>query len=169
MDADPGFLYRTLRKLEEEGAVRSSWDTGGSGPARRVYALADLGGERLHTWAAHLRGTRARLDRFLTDYTTLRQEKGGKNDHHHAHARARAFSHAECCGEPMPHPMSGCCEPTPGHHHGSSCCATDVGIGFRRRLVSGEDKIAKLEAYLADLPAETKAVQDKLTALRKAE
>jgi len=147
MDADPGFLYRTLRKLEEEGAVRSSWDTGGSGPARRVYALADLGGERLHTWAAHLRGTRARLDRFLTDYT----------------------SHAECCGEPMPHPMGGCCEPTPGHHHGSSCCATDVGIGFRRRLVSGEDKIAKLEAYLADLPAETKAVQDKLTALRKAE
>lgn len=80
VDVDPGFLYRTLRKLEEEGAVRSSWDTGGSGPARRVYALTDLGWERLHTWAVHLRAARDRLDRFLAHYATLRQNKGGENN-----------------------------------------------------------------------------------------
>lgn len=32
-------LYRTLRVLEENGHVTSTWDVEGSGPARRVYAL----------------------------------------------------------------------------------------------------------------------------------
>lgn len=80
LNADPGFLYRTLRKLEDEGVVQSSWNTEGSGPARRVYAITDLGWERLHAWAVHLRGTRARLDRFLTDYEALKDREGGENN-----------------------------------------------------------------------------------------
>ena len=31
---DPGSLYRTMRSLEEDGLVRSPWDTGNAGPAR---------------------------------------------------------------------------------------------------------------------------------------
>jgi len=65
---DPGTLYRTLRSLEEDGLVRSAWETGDSGPARRVYELTDQGIEFLHAWAASIRGTRAQLDRFLADY-----------------------------------------------------------------------------------------------------
>jgi PadR family transcriptional regulator PadR len=65
---DPGTLYRTLRSLEEDGLVRSAWETGDSGPARRVYELTDQGIEFLHAWAASIRGTRAQLDRFLTEY-----------------------------------------------------------------------------------------------------
>jgi PadR family transcriptional regulator PadR len=65
---DPGTLYRTLRSLEEDGLVRSAWKTGDSGPARRVYELTDQGIEFLHAWAASIRGTRAQLDRFLTEY-----------------------------------------------------------------------------------------------------
>jgi len=65
---DPGNLYRTLRMLEEEGLVRSSWETGGAGPARRVYELTEEGVEYLHTWAVTIRGNRARLDRFLAEY-----------------------------------------------------------------------------------------------------
>lgn len=75
---DPGFLYRTLRALEEDGLVRSSWDTGGSGPARRMYAITDLGQEALDAWAAHFRRTQHQLARFLEDYTTLRSKGGEK-------------------------------------------------------------------------------------------
>ncbi|MCR4391601.1 MAG: helix-turn-helix transcriptional regulator [Candidatus Acetothermia bacterium] len=79
-NADPGFLYRTLRGFEEEGLVRSSWDTAGSGPARRVYAITDLGREHLHAWALHLRHTRDRLNRFLADYEALTTGEGGERD-----------------------------------------------------------------------------------------
>ncbi len=67
-EADPGLLYRTLRQLEEDGLVRSSWDTEGRGPARRVYELTDEGLEYLHAWAVNIRKTRQRLDRFLAEY-----------------------------------------------------------------------------------------------------
>jgi len=67
-ETDPGLLYRTLRQLEEDGLVRSSWDTEGRGPARRVYELTDEGVEYLHAWAVNIRKTRQRLDRFLVEY-----------------------------------------------------------------------------------------------------
>lgn len=65
---DPGALYRTLRALEEDGLVRSTWNTAGAGPARRVYELTDQGVEFLHAWAASIRGARTQLDRFLASY-----------------------------------------------------------------------------------------------------
>ena len=68
--ADPGLLYRTLRQFEEDELVRSSWDTEGGGPARRVYEISDGGIEYLHTWAVNIRRTRERLDRFLAEYET---------------------------------------------------------------------------------------------------
>ncbi len=68
--ADPGLLYRTLRQFEEEGLVRSSWDTSSAGAARRVYELTDQGREYLHAWAVNIRRTRERLDRFLAEYET---------------------------------------------------------------------------------------------------
>jgi poly-beta-hydroxybutyrate-responsive repressor len=67
-EADPGLLYRTLRQLEEDGLVRSTWDTEGRGPARRVYELTDEGLEYLHAWAVNIRKTRQLLDRFLAEY-----------------------------------------------------------------------------------------------------
>jgi len=65
---DPGSLYRTLRSLEEDGLVCSSWDTSNAGPARRVYELTDLGLDHLHTWVVDIRKTRRRLDDFLAEY-----------------------------------------------------------------------------------------------------
>ena len=53
--ADAANLYRLLRQLELEGIVRSSWDTGGSGPARRVYRLTVVGRRLLDEWANELR------------------------------------------------------------------------------------------------------------------
>jgi len=43
-------LYRTLRQLETNGCVTSSWDVSGNGPARRVYALTRRGEEHLFEW-----------------------------------------------------------------------------------------------------------------------
>jgi PadR family transcriptional regulator PadR len=62
---DMGNLYRALRRLEEEGLVRSAWDADAPGPARRVYELSDTGRELLGQWAAALSRARDRIDRFL--------------------------------------------------------------------------------------------------------
>ncbi len=43
-------LYRTLRTLEANGYVSSSW-AAGDGPARRNYSLTPLGEEHLREWA----------------------------------------------------------------------------------------------------------------------
>jgi PadR family transcriptional regulator len=44
-------LYRTLRTLELNGYVTSSWDTNNAGPARRVYSLTQAGHQHLLEWA----------------------------------------------------------------------------------------------------------------------
>jgi DNA-binding PadR family transcriptional regulator len=69
--ADPGLLYRTLRQMEQEGLVRSTWDMAKPGPARRVYEITEEGLEHLHVWAINIRRTRARLDHFLAKYEAL--------------------------------------------------------------------------------------------------
>jgi poly-beta-hydroxybutyrate-responsive repressor len=77
---DPGTLYRTLRRLEEDGLVRSTWDTGGAGPARRVYELTDQGLEYLHAWAVNIRRTKAQLERFLAEYEAQFKEVGSTTE-----------------------------------------------------------------------------------------
>ncbi len=79
-DPDPGLLYRTLRQLEAEGLVSSSWDTEGAGPARRVYEITAEGIEYLHAWAINIRHTQARLGRFLAEYEQHFETKKGSED-----------------------------------------------------------------------------------------
>jgi len=79
--ADPGLLYRTLRQMEDDGLVRSTWDTEGKGPARRQYEVTPEGVEYLHTWAVNIRHTRERLDRFLAEYETQFQKRKGDKKH----------------------------------------------------------------------------------------
>jgi DNA-binding PadR family transcriptional regulator len=65
---DMGNLYRVLRALEEDGLVRSEWEAGAPGPAKRTYELSAEGGRLLDEWASALRGSRARIDDFLDRY-----------------------------------------------------------------------------------------------------
>ncbi|HHX75711.1 MAG TPA: PadR family transcriptional regulator [Firmicutes bacterium] len=51
---DPGQIYRTLRRMEKEGLVTSTWETGAYGPARRRYAVTDEGLEFLDLWISVL-------------------------------------------------------------------------------------------------------------------
>lgn len=53
---DSGIIYRTLRRLEAAGRVRSAWETPGPGPARRIYTLTASGLQHLGEWAEVLDG-----------------------------------------------------------------------------------------------------------------
>jgi len=58
-------LYRTLRRLETNGHVRSSWDVEGGGPARRVYSLTKNGVEHLEEWRQVLDHLSKAMARFV--------------------------------------------------------------------------------------------------------
>jgi poly-beta-hydroxybutyrate-responsive repressor len=66
--SDPGGLYRSLRKLEGEGRVRSAWEPSSLGPARRIYEITRAGMEELHDRAKGLAEARGTLDTFLGRY-----------------------------------------------------------------------------------------------------
>lgn len=66
--ADTALLYRTLRNMESDGLLASGWETGGTGPARRLYTMTSDGVECLHAWTLNLRRTRERLDEFIAVY-----------------------------------------------------------------------------------------------------
>ena len=68
---DFGGLYRTLRVMEDEGLVSSSWGTPERGPARRIYALTAEGEERLRDSAPGLVQQRRTIGGLLDRYRGL--------------------------------------------------------------------------------------------------
>lgn len=72
-DADRGHLYRTLRRLDEQGLVTSEWQTPRAGPARHVYTLTPAGLQALDAWSGHIRAAADRLESFLVRREALRQ------------------------------------------------------------------------------------------------
>lgn len=73
--ADPGLVYRNLRKMEEEGWVESEWETEGAGPAKRLYKVTSEGIDLIHSWSLHIRDNIERLRYFLERY----HQSFGKN------------------------------------------------------------------------------------------
>jgi PadR family transcriptional regulator PadR len=51
---NPGTFYRTLRQMEKDGMVNSTWDTSATGPARRIYSITEVGETYLKIWAESL-------------------------------------------------------------------------------------------------------------------
>ncbi|MBM4331784.1 MAG: PadR family transcriptional regulator [Deltaproteobacteria bacterium] len=76
--ADPGMVYRHLRKLEEDGFVSSTWDTSGTGPARRYYRITKEGEELLRDWIPFMERNLRSLKKFLQTYRQTLAKKGGK-------------------------------------------------------------------------------------------
>lgn len=64
-EIEKAVLYRTLRRLEENGYVTSDWDTEEPGPARRVYSLTREGKQHLREWADVLTNVAAAMNRFV--------------------------------------------------------------------------------------------------------
>ena len=75
-----GTLYRTLRRLEEEGLANSDWEEGGQGPRRRVYTITEKGKATLATWIQIIRGNKARIERLLARYASLEELDGEESD-----------------------------------------------------------------------------------------
>jgi DNA-binding PadR family transcriptional regulator len=76
--ADPGMVYRHLRKLEEEDFVASTWDTTGTGPARRYYKLTSEGEELLRDWIPFMEKNLRSLEKFLQIFRQTAAGKGRK-------------------------------------------------------------------------------------------
>ena len=76
---NPGTFYRTLRQMEKDGMVSSSWDTSEGGPARRVYSITDAGEAYLKFWANSLEQYQKMMDSFFRLYT-LRPSSPDKKD-----------------------------------------------------------------------------------------
>lgn len=64
-----GTFYRTLRQMEKDGMVSSSWDTSEGGPARRVYSITDAGEAYLSFWAQSLDHYQKMMETFFRLYT----------------------------------------------------------------------------------------------------
>ncbi len=76
---DFGGLYRSLRAMEDEGLVSSSWGTPERGPARRIYAITRQGEEHLRESAPGLVHQRRAIGGLLDRYRGLvHQERRSK-------------------------------------------------------------------------------------------
>ena len=73
--SDTATVYRYLRRLEQDGWVQSEWETGGNGPARRVYKLTSEGQELLLAWRTSLSRTREVLGRLIRELETHSAER----------------------------------------------------------------------------------------------
>ncbi|MEP6871315.1 MAG: helix-turn-helix transcriptional regulator [Anaerolineaceae bacterium] len=65
---DPAAIYKSLRQMEDDGYIHSTWDLPRRGPARRVYELTSDGRDVLASWAETLRKNRTILGHYLDRY-----------------------------------------------------------------------------------------------------
>jgi PadR family transcriptional regulator PadR len=69
-------LYKTLRQLEKNDCVTSSWKVEGSGPARRVYSLTPRGREHLGEWVTVLGHMSKAMSRFVRNAKSKTKARG---------------------------------------------------------------------------------------------
>jgi len=74
---DSAIVYRSLANLEKDGAVISSWDTSGSGPARKNYAITATGRALLAAFRDDIASSLECLAFFLDTFGHLEPEPGG--------------------------------------------------------------------------------------------
>ena len=70
-EVDHATLYRELRRLEKEGFVASEWETGNSGPARRVYSITATGEQMLRGWTDVVSGYQRMITGFFDLYSQV--------------------------------------------------------------------------------------------------
>lgn len=74
---DPAGVYKSLRSMESDGLVASSWTRSRRGPPRRVYRLTSDGLDLLGAWAETLVQNRAIIDDFLGRFQKQRGALAG--------------------------------------------------------------------------------------------
>ena len=68
-------IYRTLRQMDHDEMVASTWEPSDAGPARRVYALTERGTDAAEGYLAAMTRARAHLDRLLKAALTIEPRK----------------------------------------------------------------------------------------------
>ena len=77
---NPGTLYRTLRQMEKDGVVKSTWETSKGGPARRMYSITDAGEAYLDFWAKALEQYQRNMNTFFRLYTGMPRRREKEKD-----------------------------------------------------------------------------------------
>jgi len=72
---DPGQIYRTLRRMEKEGLVRSNWEPSEAGPARRCYKITSDGIDVLMAWMRTLTKRMRMVEKLLSRYEKTFEEE----------------------------------------------------------------------------------------------
>lgn len=67
-DVNVSTLYRVMRRMENAGWVTSSWEEGGKGPQRRVYAITESGKAALTEQIAMFEQRRTCIETLLRVY-----------------------------------------------------------------------------------------------------
>jgi PadR family transcriptional regulator PadR len=76
-----GTFYRTLRQMEKDGMVSSSWNTSEAGPARRMYSITAAGEAYLKFWADSLDQYQKMMDNFFRLYTGPLTPEKNEDEH----------------------------------------------------------------------------------------
>lgn len=72
---EPGAVYRVLRQLEQDGALRSQWVLAEAGAAKRTYVLTEEGDALLEDWVQVLRRWCQEIVQFIQVYDKIQEEK----------------------------------------------------------------------------------------------
>lgn len=72
--ADPGTVYRLLRRLERDRLLQSRWTTAVIGPQRRLYRLTTRGRRNLHEIATLIERTRDVHEAFVQAYACISED-----------------------------------------------------------------------------------------------
>jgi len=66
---NPSVVYRALRRMEEQGWVRSEWEAEDTqGPPRRIYELTKSGNEMLTLWVEDLEEVKDQISGLIESY-----------------------------------------------------------------------------------------------------
>ncbi len=75
-----GTFYRTLRHMEKDGLVNSTWDTSEAGPAKRRYSITEAGDAYLKFWSQSLDHYQKMMNAFFRLYTGQPPKTDEKGD-----------------------------------------------------------------------------------------
>lgn len=70
-----GYIYKTLRNMEDEGLLKSRWNIKEKGAARRIYTITEEGKKNLEKWTEMFSNLRKSIDAFLNSYKEYKSKE----------------------------------------------------------------------------------------------